>query len=133
MTLAIETTIDLSSFDAMLLAAEDHVIEELGGALTACAALVAATAKGTSKFNDRDGHLRRSIRGGEPYYSAQGGLGIDVIAGSSEVFYGVYLEFGTKTIAPMRFMRDALAEHERDIGTILGAAVSKAFQQAVAT
>lgn len=130
MTLAVETSIDLSSFDAMLLAAEDKVIEDLGGALTACAALVAATAKGTTKFKDQDGHLRRSIRGGEPYYSVQGGLGIDVIAGSSEVFYGTYLEFGTKTITPMRFMRDALAEHEQDITTILGAAVSRAFEQA---
>lgn len=132
MTLEITSSIDLSSFDAMLLAAEDHVIEELGGALKACAALVTLTAKGTSKFRNQDGNLRRSMRGGEPYYSVQGGLGIDVIAGSSEVFYGVYLEFGTKSIAPMRFMRDALAENEQAIGSLLSEAVSKAFQQSAA-
>ncbi len=127
MPLTLDVSFDLTQLDTFLFAAEDNVIVELGAALEACAALVAVTAQGTTKFQDRDVRLRPSIRAGEPYYDVQGGLGIDVLAGSSEVFYGTYLEFGTRTIAPMRFMRDALEKHEQDINTILSAAFERAF------
>ncbi len=130
MTLDLALSVDFSSMDAFLLSASDHIVEDLGAALTACALLVSTTAKQTTKFKDRDGHLRRSIRAGEPYYDVQGGLGIDLLAGSSEVFYGTYLEFGTRNIAPMHFMQDAIEKHEQDISTILTAAVGKAFADA---
>jgi HK97 gp10 family phage protein len=136
MTLDLALSVDFSSMDAFLLSASDHIVEDLGAALTACALLVTKSAAETTKFRDGDGTLRRSLGEGssihrsEPYYDVQGGLGIDLLAGAGTVHYGTYLEFGTKTIEPRRFMRDAVARHEQDIGTILTAAVGKAFADA---
>lgn len=128
--LGLHVDVDFSSMDAFLLSAADHIVEQLGLTLVACATLVATEAQGTTKFRDRDTRLRPSIRAGEPHYDVQGGLGIDILAGSSEVFYGTYLEFGTKYIEPMYFMRDALAKHEQEIGRLLAAAVEKAYRDA---
>lgn len=130
MPISLDVDVDFSGMEASLLAAEEHVIEALSDALRAAGTLVAAEAMQTTSFRDRDARLRPSIRRGEVHYDDAGALGIDVIAGSSEVHYAGYIEFGTRTITPRRFMRDALAKHEQTISKLIADAYAKAFETA---
>lgn len=108
---------------------------------------IAARAKQTSSFVDRTGALRNSIMsaGVEGSLNDPGGLvGTVSFAATSErklrrkrggkrrsmgggAFYGVFLEYGTRSIKERRFIRDAI---DAEDGAFIADAVRATFQAA---
>lgn len=73
----------------------------------------------TSAFTQRTGNLRRSIIAkessgiGKEFGKAE--VGINPVREGADVNYGIYLEYGTKYIAPRAFIRRGAGKSEKEI------------------
>lgn len=70
-----------------------------------------------SSFNQRTGNLRRSIRARDVDF-AKSEVVVNSVDEGADVNYALYLEFGTKYIAPRAFIRKGVAESQERIQQI---------------
>lgn len=81
----------------------------------------------TNSFNQRTGHLRRSIKARTKDLGfGKAEVKINPIDEGADVNYGVYLEYGTKYIAPKAFIRKGVANAESGIQKIFAEEAKKA-------
>ncbi len=96
--------VDGRRFTASLRRIESSLQAVVEDALRRAAAHAAQNARATTSFRDRTGHLRRSIARGE-----RGRFATFVQASAP---YAGFVEFGTRHMAPRRFMRRAKDDGE---------------------